>query len=1034
MNSNQALVMEEMAFFALLLLCLLIQACNSNHLILIDSSEILSAPRASSWDFVIQNPFKGVIEVAPSPVDQFQLLINVSSTHQSPERVGYRLRHTDDSIYVELFSRAASTSLSSSSGDEERIYLQLLFITVASLVLVSFVVSIIFSCWWLRSQRCEDADQMTNAVYCVALPSEPIPPKDISDTAQADVDTCDEPELVELLPSGAGSPQKPVGSNQPTAQLYISPTAAYATISMASDPSLLLGGASADGPISYPVPRYVVSGGLGASLTPAQSIFNEHAVLGAPIIIPAEAASFLQSTVNGRHPSPPLAYLSLGGILNPISNPSSVGLGASSSSGIGSIRGVCPTTVHSSSHTCTLPAKRHVAMEFLDENVVATMTRPRSRCRQTILPEAMHAVTRTVQSASASTAVLPLHPQVLLIPGDNSTDSVAKHPLGPAVATALIPRGSVTSPENGVTLWFVPVHMFCCCAIPPRSLRFTTLTLITFLWLLVVIVLGSPDVVPSANYAHSGASQVLRWNVIKPSPLASKPKSQVADDAPEVHLTVWIPQDMIAKIKSGRASLEGEKKDLPKGGLTAPASIQLWLNASSRTEIRLASQIDRAIVHIYDAVNAHQNLGARICRQRYACEHSCDPGARHDCICQRGYRPAGPKDRERLLAQGNRLANVDLENIKGRICLDLDECAHAEIRDRCSRMGGVCTNRPGDYACLCPSGQPCLDCDATCPVGFWAQGDCSHNRSIECKPCSGPCPTGMYETKPCGPRSDRMCQACRPLCISEEFEFAPCKASSNRICKRKNLIPELTVPYKKNVWFENLLQVKDVVFTLAPDDLSRLPLNKSVVLDRSSGYQIRLDFDSLNLLPVLGPVDHSNGNDNALFLASARALDRSITEPDTYRWSSSSSGHYQAVHAYVIKANNTLSRLCPYPVPPLYRLGVRVHRNVTTATVAVTDLPGHRPVLAACRTYRTHGYFPPVEDTSALLGKLSTTFVTEDDRVYGHARPAEPFTNQDITAPVVACLEPSKLPAIFGPHWNSQLASSRSIYYEGKRL
>ncbi|KER19307.1 hypothetical protein T265_15584, partial [Opisthorchis viverrini] len=559
-----------------------------------------------------------------------------------------------------------------------------------------------------------------------------------------------------------------------------------------------------------------------------------------------------------------------------------------------------------------------------------------------------------------------------------------------------------------------------------KHLRFTTLTMLTFLWLLVVVALGSPEL----GDQIVGHDRPIRWNIIKPfSPtgadiLSSTSKSNIS---PTVRVTIWLPRDMIPKMDGNRPrQFSSDKQEIKKGTRRSPDSIQLWLNASSGTEVWLSPRVERGVVHIYDATNAHQILGTRICRQRYACEHSCDPGARHDCICQRGYRPAGPKDRDRLLLHGNRLGNIDLENAKGRICLDVDECASAQLRSSCTRLGGVCTNRPGDYTCLCPSGYPCLDCDTTCPKGFWAHGDCGRNQSIECKRCSGPCPTGMYEARPCGPRSDRVCQACRPLCISEEFEFTPCKGSSNRICKRKSIIPELIVPYKKNVWFENLQHVRDTSLTLTPDDISRLPLNKSIVLDRASGYQVRLDFDSLNLLPVLGPVDHSSGNDNSLFLASARVLDHSSTETDSYRWSSAT-GQYHPMQAYTLKANNTLSKLCPFPVPPLYRLGIRAHRNVTTSTVPDASLPGHRPVLSGCRTYRRHGYFPPVE--------VSPFHAAESAQSFGG--PGNPTKSGDLSAatiPVVACLEPSRLPAIFGSHWNTELATPRSIYFEEKQL
>ncbi|CAL8106039.1 unnamed protein product [Calicophoron daubneyi] len=609
-----------------------------------------------------------------------------------------------------------------------------------------------------------------------------------------------------------------------------------------------------------------------------------------------------------------------------------------------------------------------------------------------------------------------------------------------------------------------------------KHLRFTTLTVIC-LMLLVAMVLGSPDQSTSMFLEQISTGFVDRplshsWNVIRAFPTADQTEllsnqttvTGVDSNSPTVIVTVWLPKDMIPKMdsnlpRSSNSATTGARKS-PSRARRAPQSIQLWLNSSSLSEVRVLPPLERSSVDIYDVVNAHQILGTRICRQRYACEHSCDPGARHDCICQRGYRPAGPADRARLAAQGKRLESVTFENAHGRICLDVDECARPELRQECARLGGVCTNRPGDYACLCAAGKPCL-------------------------PCSRACPTGMFEARACGPRSDRVCQeksvmesglssgkrvrpfatyhsvflgyfygsqincsmidACRPLCISEEFEFAPCKASSNRICKLqflfdfvmhaleivdKSLIPELVVPYKKNIWFENLQQVRDALVSLTPDDVAHLPPNKSVVLDRSSGYQVRLDFDSLNLVPVLGPVDHASGNDNSLFLAAANVLDRAATEPDSYRWSSAT-GQYQTMHAFTLKANNTLSKLCPYPVPPLYRLGLRAHRNVTTATVPDTSLPGHRPVLAGCRTYRRHGYFPPIDVITQDASKMSDSHRSP---FYLHDRAATSVTESETGAPVIACLEPSRLPAIFGSHWNIELASHRAVYYEEKQL
>ncbi|KAF8562880.1 hypothetical protein P879_10755 [Paragonimus westermani] len=97
--------------------------------------------------------FQGVIEITESPVNKFQLLINVTDNVHSNERVNYHLRHTEDSVFVELLPRHSPSRAVVPGGDEEKIYLQLLFVTVASLVLVVFVVSIIFSCWWLKSQK-----------------------------------------------------------------------------------------------------------------------------------------------------------------------------------------------------------------------------------------------------------------------------------------------------------------------------------------------------------------------------------------------------------------------------------------------------------------------------------------------------------------------------------------------------------------------------------------------------------------------------------------------------------------------------------------------------------------------------------------------------------------------------------------------------------------------------------------------------------------------------------------------------------------
>ncbi|THD23179.1 hypothetical protein D915_006125 [Fasciola hepatica] len=114
---------------------------------------------------------QGAIEIAESPVDKFQILINVTNGLSSNQKINYLLRNTDDAVYVELYSRVAELTVKS-TGEEEKIYLQLLFVTVSALILVVFVVSIIFSCWWLKSQKWEDETQLTDAVYYITLPPE----------------------------------------------------------------------------------------------------------------------------------------------------------------------------------------------------------------------------------------------------------------------------------------------------------------------------------------------------------------------------------------------------------------------------------------------------------------------------------------------------------------------------------------------------------------------------------------------------------------------------------------------------------------------------------------------------------------------------------------------------------------------------------------------------------------------------------------------------------------------------------------------
>ncbi|XP_018647822.1 hypothetical protein Smp_159780 [Schistosoma mansoni] len=1364
---------------------------NFDELILIDQPELLSRlPHSRSWDLILQNPYEGTVEISESPVDKFQILVNITGNHLSDhERLKYRLRSTEDSLFVEL-------------------------------VLVVFVVSIIFSCWWTKSYKIPIDLGITDAVYYISLKHEDglvdgekkdSRKKSAESTSNINVanistNSGNHCELIELISTPHSGSEN---TNQTKAHVYVSPTVAYATVSIGNNPQLNASALTTILPANYPLPRYVVAAGemrsTGNNNTNVTSDLDrlpDGTIIGTPILLSANSSN---GVIAGLLPDSSSANINSSVTYVKLAKPFVVsceqkvaldGLHIKEDHPLvmGSVQNVdtssTPKTLATSSlRLRTLPSRRHVAKEFLDESVLATMSRSRTPLNNKIgvnqITQVHNEAVMTTAHTLPSGALVSLNPSVLLIrtsqpvktineeceggmnetnqfnvittvpelltskslgtistgrfygfyfacfyffinkvasavplyvsnsisgtsgelmttsnvgympsfsipssvipvscnshqilnhylPGHGSDETSGilsdsegstsftagpqtntfflSHPFYPAsgssdvqviqplhifkvadftsYTTGLAVESSTTSsvqtivevdelialsnessiklntgkksghfskdnmdklcddgnkrcldkehpstsqkscpnpPKRSVSLAskqsqrnanksddildgteadevvdiepnecvdstsvksiksnqmdlitditqtiqelrnettnthksYDKVHSATLGRLPsssssklglesllpgssvtlpanssttsnnPRSalkssdktgpkvnkhLRFTTLTIIALL-LMLAIVIASPDSIGSLNEAKSKTEtsiffqsndqpmKMVRYNVIKANIYQSKantaptitgfsslvPESSNKESKTQlknsllktnnnnleststsqfVHVTIWLPKKMIPTGEPNQDESSNWNKNKKQPNLT-PQTIQLWLNQSSGTEVRIAEPIKRSSIHIYDVVDTRHILGTRICRQRYACDHSCDPGAGHACICQRGYRLAGPKDRARLASIGDRIGNMALENVQGRICLDIDECDKPSLRRECARLGGVCTNRPGDYACLCPSGQPCISCSTSCPPG-------------------------MYEYKPCTQHSDRVCRACRPLCISEEFELSPCKGSSNRICKRKDLIPELVVPYKRNIWFENRKKVQEATVTLHPDDIGRLPLNKSIIIDRGSGYQVRLDFDILNLMPVLGPVDHSSSNDNHLFLSAASLLDQSLLEPDSYRWSSAT-GQYHTVHAYSLKANNTLSKLCPYPVPPLYRLGMRVYRNVTTATVPDASLPGHRPVLASCRTYKQHGYFPPLEldGFQSESEHYTQSFSSESKSIYDQPKTG---TNGNPTPAVVACLEPGRLPSIFGSHWNAELASPRSIYYEEKQL
>ena len=143
--------------------------------------------------------------------------------------------------------------------------------------------------------------------------------------------------------------------------------------------------------------------------------------------------------------------------------------------------------------------------------------------------------------------------------------------------------------------------------------------------------------------------------------------------SPRLTITIWLPNYFTLGESEMKPSMSPHSMGNSTLEKKPPKSIQLWLNRTSRTEVRLGPNVHRSAVEIYgksqiklnisvDAVDARWIQSTRSCRQRYVCDHSCDPGAGHACICQRGYRPAGPEDRSRLIGYGTRLLSSVTEH------------------------------------------------------------------------------------------------------------------------------------------------------------------------------------------------------------------------------------------------------------------------------------------------------------------------------------------------------------------------------------
>lgn len=125
-------------------------------------------------------------------------------------------------------------------------------------------------------------------------------------------------------------------------------------------------------------------------------------------------------------------------------------------------------------------------------------------------------------------------------------------------------------------------------------------------------------------------------------------------------------------------------------------------------------------------------------------------------------------------------------------------------------------------------------------------------------------------------------------------ELSVCLASSTNFSlpsSARASLPGIRLPFKDNIWYEDLSRVVDISTT----NLVATPRNRTLILDRGSGYSVKIQFvRDLNVAPVLEPEDHSRANDNAYYES---------RDP----------------------ANRTLMRMCPYPLTKYYNLMMRTH-------------------------------------------------------------------------------------------------------------
>ncbi|CDS38178.1 hemicentin 1 [Echinococcus multilocularis] len=854
-----------------------------DSLILIDEYDFIpKLPNSNDWDFVIQNPYKGVVEVLRSPTNKFQVLLNASFEENHDWGLYYTLRTGSNEMFLQLSTRVIQQRVYTDI-EEDTVYLQLLLITVASLVLVVFVVSIIFSCWWVKSRH-----ENLEPVPCYVDASEkPEYAEDCRLDGNGTLNADGEIELISLgqnifnsyendavkskvtggeyttFTALAGSKENAEEGREGTVDGAKPSTEANATLPGTTHtlPRYSIAGnngAGGSGAVVIGVPPSIISSTVastvntfGASLprmsgvesvgmtglklghssttgrtrhmakefldesvlnTAARKLkgSNEQAMRRPPlsnivstagtactapqqvILLPAastgtaggEQAFLLASTADGiMRPLSPIRVVEAiepsASVLNPCAIHPAAGTAAATPGATLFVQVGSTQTPIASTELQRLSPSLHTTasgVPILTDEFLAEM----AACPQHsyLLRQQMSTTFETSPPIAAVTAAAATPAtNIVGVPADPSADvtypfeappapalrrrshdllessadkpsasgkdtavgvveeasqtpckpseSASQRPASPGYSETLprtVGRSSshsnsiesdLNKPGSSATL---PVGSSSTGARKSalkgargskisKQIRFTVLNIVA-ISCIVTVAMATKTVDNTAD--GEGGVQVM--NVIRfPATSVDANSTESLGGppvGPQLRITIWIPIYFNlgeAEVKHSMGSDSVSNSTLER---KPPKSIQLWLNRTSRTEVRLGPNVHRSAVEIYDAVDARWIQSTRSCRQRYVCDHSCDPGAGHACICQRGYRPAGPEDRSRLIGYGSGAA----DGIKGqgRVCLDVDECEDAAVRAECTQRGGVCTNRPGDHQCLCPSGRTCL--------------------------------------------------------------------------------------------------------------------------------------------------------------------------------------------------------------------------------------------------------------------------------------------------------------------------------------